>query len=632
MTPPEPVPTAQLLAESAWLQRLALRLVREPADAADATQETFTKALARAPGAGVPLRAWLGAILRNVVRQGQRTDGRRRRREGEHDSGVRGAEPTDELAARLELHAHLVAAVRALEEPYRTTVALRFLEDLAPPAVAARMGVPLKTVHTRLERALARLRAQLDRGYGRREAWAALLVPHLGLPPALRPAPTPLAPLVAMGTLWKWSVAAAALTALGILALRRPPSPAEPAPVAHGSEPAAPSTPLERVETGVVLEEPRGSEREAAPVATRRDPAPEAPEPPAAPTLIGFVRDVGQRPVAGLSVTYERLPTTLRAPEPADVPAALAESAADGRFELPLPARLCRIVAEGRGYATLAAPTLTDIATPETPVVYVGPARTYSGRVVDGAGTPLPGADLWLQLADALAQELQPGTFSATLPVARTTSAADGSFAFPTLGGAPGSLLWAQADGHASASLTLPEESSDELVVTLARAARDAALAGRVWRADGLPAAGAYVSAGEASARCDGEGAFELEDEALPTRLRAVLPGHLPGELDLAGLPADERRELELVLGPAALRIAGRVEDAQGRALAGAQVWTTDGERFGEIPTRVGELTLLLDFDLEGVIDGAEAQAGGREATSDGAGRFELTGLVDRSY
>ncbi|HEX6886396.1 MAG TPA: hypothetical protein VF530_23675, partial [Planctomycetota bacterium] len=47
---------------------------------------------------------------------------------------------------------------------------------------------------------------------------------------------------------------------------------------------------------------------------------------------------------------------------------------------------------------------------------------------------------------------------------------------------------------------------------------------------------------------------------------------------------------------------------------------------------RVGELTLLLDFDLEGVIDGAEAQAGGREATSDGAGRFELTGLVDRSY
>jgi len=635
MPSPEPIPTAALLAESAWLARLARRLASDPTEAADATQDALVRALGRGPGAGVPLRSWLAVVLRNALRQGRRGERRRSARERTRaELAAREAEPADALALRLELHERLVAAVRALEEPYRTTVALRYLADLAPSEVAARTGVPVKTVHARLERALEQLRARLDRSYGQRAAWLALLLPATP-PPIPLPDPAPLVPVLAMGTLWKWTGAAAALAAAGFLVLRTPSAPARSAPV-RGPAATSPAVALAAPrETSMAASTPSiGPERETA----RVDRAPAAalpvPEEASARRLVGFVRDVEQRPVGGLTVVCEPLPTTLRAPPIAENPAAQAESAPDGRFELPMPARLCRLVASGRGYATLAAPTLTDLELPEAPIVYVGPERVYAGRVVDAAGTPLAGADLWLQLADELARELQPGTFAATLPVARATSAADGTFAFPTLGGAPGSRLWAKADGHASASLELPSESRDDLVVTLERSARDGALAGHVWHADGRPAAGAYVSAGEDSARCDGAGAFELapRDGAAPVRLRAVLPGHLPGELELAGVPADERRRIELVLGPAALRIAGRVEDAQGRAVAGAKVWTPDGEPFGEVPTRVGEMTLLLDFDLEGVIDGAEAQVGGREATSDAEGRFELTSLVERTY
>ena len=71
----------------------------------------------------------------------------------------------------------LWAAVLTLAEPYRATVLLRFFEGLPPRLIAARLGVPVATVHSRLQRALAQLRHQLDHDFAGRPQWLAAFAP-----------------------------------------------------------------------------------------------------------------------------------------------------------------------------------------------------------------------------------------------------------------------------------------------------------------------------------------------------------------------------------------------------------------------------------------------------------------------
>jgi len=72
----------------------------------------------------------------------------------------------------LALHQRLVAAVHAAGRAYRTAIALRFLRGRAPHEIARELGVPVKTVHTRIERGIERLRARLAPD---RDAWIVLL-------------------------------------------------------------------------------------------------------------------------------------------------------------------------------------------------------------------------------------------------------------------------------------------------------------------------------------------------------------------------------------------------------------------------------------------------------------------------
>jgi hypothetical protein len=58
----------------------------------------------------------------------------------------------------------------------------RYYEDMTPAEIAARQGIPVETVRTRLKRGLARLRDTLDRRHGgKRAAWSAGLVAAFGL-------------------------------------------------------------------------------------------------------------------------------------------------------------------------------------------------------------------------------------------------------------------------------------------------------------------------------------------------------------------------------------------------------------------------------------------------------------------
>src|SRR5499426_1301805 len=151
--------------QRAFLQRLARQLVRGEAAAEDLVQETFLRALERPPASAAALRSWLARVARRLAINRGRGEQRARARE------LYAARPEalpvqDEALAGLELQERLIAAVKTLAEPYRTTLWLRFHEGLAPGAIAERQATTKKTIESRLTRGLALLRAELDRQAG----------------------------------------------------------------------------------------------------------------------------------------------------------------------------------------------------------------------------------------------------------------------------------------------------------------------------------------------------------------------------------------------------------------------------------------------------------------------------------
>ena len=94
-------------------------------------QETWLAALEHPPAPGASPRSWLGQVARNAARQVGRAEARRARREREaaREEALPSAE---ELAAVAARQREVVGHVLALEEPYRSTVLLRFFEHLPP--------------------------------------------------------------------------------------------------------------------------------------------------------------------------------------------------------------------------------------------------------------------------------------------------------------------------------------------------------------------------------------------------------------------------------------------------------------------------------------------------------------------
>ncbi len=173
-TPPGPIDL--LLEHRAWLRGLAHQLVRDPGQADDLEQQTWLAALERAPARLDTPRAWLATVLRSRIARGHRTTSRRVARE-RATARPEATASTADVVAHGELLRHVTNAVMDLDEPYRTTVLLRFIEQLPPHDLAERMGVPVETVRTRVKRALARLREQLDANHdGSRRAWCVPLV------------------------------------------------------------------------------------------------------------------------------------------------------------------------------------------------------------------------------------------------------------------------------------------------------------------------------------------------------------------------------------------------------------------------------------------------------------------------
>ena len=166
----------ELLSHGGWARRLASALIADPHQAEDVVQDAWVAALTRPPRSEGSAKAWLGKVMRNVVRNRRRADARRIEREA---SVARGElQPSsDDIAQELEMHRALVDALAAIDAAQARTVVRRYFHGLTSAEIAREERVPESTVRNRLMRGLEALRARLDGTYGDRSTWAALLLP-----------------------------------------------------------------------------------------------------------------------------------------------------------------------------------------------------------------------------------------------------------------------------------------------------------------------------------------------------------------------------------------------------------------------------------------------------------------------
>ena len=165
----------RLLADRRWIHGLARRLCGNDDWADEVVQDTYLAAIRNPPRESGAWRAWLRTTTLNAARQLLRREGTR----GRHERAASLAEAAmiDDSGERLRLQRRLLEAVDALGDPYRTAVILRYFEGLDGSAIAARLGIPASTVRTHLSRGLDEVRRRLDKEYGDRRAWSAVLLP-----------------------------------------------------------------------------------------------------------------------------------------------------------------------------------------------------------------------------------------------------------------------------------------------------------------------------------------------------------------------------------------------------------------------------------------------------------------------
>ena len=171
-----------LLANDAWIRALARRLVADEHAADDLVQDAWIAAITKPHRKSIPLRSWLGRVVRNLGAMRHRSDANRRLRE------QAAAKPevlpsVEELREREKARYRVAMNVLSLEEPYRSTVLYRYFENLPPREIAARLEVSVSAVHERLRRGLQKLRARLDRDFGDRRTWSIALMPLISQAP-----------------------------------------------------------------------------------------------------------------------------------------------------------------------------------------------------------------------------------------------------------------------------------------------------------------------------------------------------------------------------------------------------------------------------------------------------------------
>ncbi|MGE3175412.1 MAG: sigma-70 family RNA polymerase sigma factor [Planctomycetota bacterium] len=625
-------PPSELLRHANWVAQLARALARDEHDAADLEQATWAAVLARPPAHPGNVRGFLGAVLRNVWRQDRRQDRRdaaRRRVLGAALEPETAASTTD-VVERAAAQRRVVDQVLALDEPYRSTVLLRFFDGHTVPCIAERQGVPAATVRTRLQRALQQLRLRLCAG-GRGRGLGAALAPLLVPTPTV--SPWSLLPVLAMKTKLALGLGAAAV-AVGLwIATSSGPEASPTAPALAADNGVAPAPRSDSV--AAPAPEPGAGRTLAAtpapaPAAAGRDAV------PAAVTVRGEVRSSEDRPLPELTLRGRG-----RGGE-----VATARSDRFGAFAIELRAD-GEIAVDDAGWTTVLQAVVSVAAPPRSALVVAARAVRVGGVVVDEAGAPVAEAGVEVVLPEGFRARFTANADAASARAFGARSDLAGRFALDEAPVVEGALLQVAHPSFEPAQLPLPRADDGALRVVLRRpAAADDVVRGQVVTADGAPAANAWVALGERSVRADDAGGFALEGRD-QGELLAVVPGNSPARVarPTTGWPA-----FVLVRLPAAPQtIRGRVLDGAGEPVANARVWATDPTPFGPAD---GDRVVAEGLALGGLTRGdlRELMRDGGAAVDPGEllrtrplaiwpwarcaadGSFVLTGLLDRTY
>ncbi|MFP5267825.1 MAG: sigma-70 family RNA polymerase sigma factor [Acidobacteriota bacterium] len=160
---------------------LMRRTLRDPADAADVTQEVFVKVFRKISSfhGEASLRTWIYRIALHEASNQRRWWSRHKRQELTIDAQLENDEGeffcmADALAAKdaspyecfehAQLGEQVLAALRTLPEAFREVVVLREVEGFGYEEIAEMLDVNLGTVKSRLMRGRAALREALRQG------------------------------------------------------------------------------------------------------------------------------------------------------------------------------------------------------------------------------------------------------------------------------------------------------------------------------------------------------------------------------------------------------------------------------------------------------------------------------------
>lgn len=158
---------------------LIARMLQNPTDAADITQDVFIKVYRGISGfhGESSLRTWMYRIALHEASNQRRWWSRHTRKEitieaetghsmdGQplciKDTLIDENESPFEMAAQQEVRTHVESVLRQIHEPFRSVLILRDIEGLAYEDIAEILNVNLGTVKSRLMRGRAQLKARL---------------------------------------------------------------------------------------------------------------------------------------------------------------------------------------------------------------------------------------------------------------------------------------------------------------------------------------------------------------------------------------------------------------------------------------------------------------------------------------
>ena len=598
---PLTLPLQSLLDHSQWVRRLAHRLVQDPALADDLAQEAVLVALQGRPEPR-RWRAYLAGVLRNLVRDRARRDARRHQRE-RVVARADLAPSTFDLVEELTTHQRVVAGVMELPEKYRQVLLLRYFRDETPTAIAERLGVPVRTVKTRLQRALQRMRKQLGSVYEEDgKSWRQALAIFAGVPaswpnesvwepaPACTQprAPTAAAPSSSSGTSWSVTWSLSFLAGIGLLFV-----------VGGGvwwvagswSSAGAPGSAVDSAgsapQPAAVAESPgsvpdRGSpgladQADLAANRARTDATEVFATPVSLRTVSGRVYGTDGKPVSFALLAFQPDRTDGFSADLGGAATAVTVSDERGRFVLELQNELPGwLTGRSAGWVTVSSGRVVSAAADSSDevVVVLAAARELVGRIVDAVGQPVVDAHVRYRLPPTWRARI-PASFAESEPrFFRARTDASGTFDFGTLPDLHGARVEVAAHGRRQEWAAHTLRSPATLVLADARSPQWLCR-GRVVGKDERPLAGAVVGDGVRATITDDKGEFIWPDEEPPASIVVAAADHT---VQTVREPWSEGRDrlLHLTLEPGPARIEGCVLREDGSAAANVRVWIED--------------------------------------------------------